>query len=140
MPIGACAIPKKKEDKVMKSILGVVLVAALICVFATILIGAPPSGQQNPKGRVSPQAVSQKGIKIPCPLSMVKAEITTPLPAGWWQTPQEGKLIHTKIQNIGGKKDLCCGYWGYGTTIWIMHEMPAGTSECQVLPDGFICR
>ena len=133
-------IPKKKEDKVMKTILGVVLAAFLVCVFATILIGAQTQVQQNQKARVAPQAVQAKEIKIACPLSMVRAEITTSLPAGWWQTPQEGKLIHTKIQKIGGESSLCCGYQGYGTTIWIMHKMPAGTSACVVLPDGFICR
>ena len=124
----------------MKSILRVVLVATLICVFAMIQVGAQTKVQGTQKEKVSPQVVPIKGTKIACPLSMVKAEITTPLPAGWWQTPQEGKLIHTKIQNIGGKKTLCCGYWGYGTTVWIMHEMPAGVSECRVLSDGFICR
>jgi hypothetical protein len=130
---------KKKEDRVMKSILAVVLVVALVCVFATIYVEGQTRAQETQKQRVSPQAVSIKGTKITCPLSMVKTEITTPLPQGWWQTPQEGKLIHTKIQNIGGKKTLCCGYWGYGTTVWIMHEMPAGVSECKVLPDGFMC-
>jgi hypothetical protein len=133
-------IPKKKEDKVMKSILRVVLAAALVCVFATVLIGAQKVVPQSQKERVSPQVVPTKEIKITCPLSMVKAEITTPLPAGWWQTPQEGKLINTKIQNIGGKKALCCGYQVYGTTVWIMHAMPAGVSGCRVLPDGFICQ
>ena len=124
----------------MKSILRVVVVVVLICVFATIYVGAQTKGAATQKAKVSQQVVSTKEIKITCPLSMVKAEITTPLPAGWWQTPQEGKLIHTKIQNIGGKQTLCCGYWGYGTTVWIMHEMPAGVSGCKVLPDGFICQ
>jgi hypothetical protein len=140
MSIGACAIPKKKEDKVMKTSLVVILVAALVCIFATIHVVAQTNVPQNQKEKVSQQVMPTKEIKIACPLSMVRAEITTPLPAGWWQTPQEGKLIHTKIQNIGGKRTLCCGYWGYGTTVWIMHEMPAGVSGCRVLPDGFVCR
>lgn len=123
----------------MKSILVIVLMAALVCIFAPIHVGAQTRVQGTQKEKVSPQVVPTKSIKITCPLSMVKAEITTPIPAGWWQTPQEGKLIHTKIQKIGGESTLCCGYWGYGTTVWIMHKMPAGVSGCQVLPDGFIC-
>ena len=124
----------------MKSILAVVLVAVLVCVFAAMYVGAQTKVSESQKLKTSEQVAPAKGIKIACPLAMVKAEITTPLPAGWWQTPQEGKLTHTKIQNIGGKRTLCCGYWGYDTTVWIMHDMPAGVSECKVLPDGFICR
>jgi hypothetical protein len=133
MSIGARAIPKKKEDKVMKTSLLVVLVAYLVCIFATIYVGAQTMVQGNQGEKVSQKVVPMKEVKITCPLSMVRAEITTPLLAGQWQTPQEGKLVHTKIQNIGGKKTLCREYWWYGTTVWIMHEMPTGVSGYRVL-------
>ena len=75
---------------------------------------------------------------IECPLTQARTEITSPLPSGWWQTPQQGSLEETKIQNIGGTPTLMCGYWAYGQTVYVMREAPAGAT-CTADGNGFTC-
>jgi hypothetical protein len=76
--------------------------------------------------------------RFDCPLSQARTEITSPLPSGWWQTPQVGSLQDTNIQNIGGDPTMMCGYWAYGKNVWVMHKVPAGTN-CVADATGFTC-
>ena len=73
-------------------------------------------------------------------LKQVKAEVTSQLPEGFWQTPQTGNLVKKQIGNIGGKPTLMCGYKVYNTTVFIMHDMPAGAGSCRPDPHGFVCK
>lgn len=83
----------------------------------------------------SAQAAAER---IECPLTQARTEITSPLPSGWWQTPQQGALEETKIQNIGGKPALMCGYWAYGQTVYILRDAPEGAT-CTADASGFTC-
>lgn len=76
--------------------------------------------------------------RIECPLDQASTEITSPLPNGWWQTPQGGRLQDTKVEMVGGKPTLMCGYWAYGTTVYIMSYAPQG-AECSADATGFTC-
>ena len=67
--------------------------------------------------------------QIYCPVSEVTTEITTPIPSPWWQTPQVGGLVETRIEWIGGQPTLMCLYWAYGSSVAVMHLAP--TPECR---------
>ena len=86
---------------------------------------------------VSSIAAAQ-AIFIPCPIKQARTEVVTPLPKGWWQTPQVGNLTGTQIQTIGGQPTLVCKYWAYGTNVSVMLRQPAGT-HCTAQPGGFAC-
>jgi hypothetical protein len=75
---------------------------------------------------------------IKCPVEKVRTEITTPLPSGWWQTPQVGSLTGTRIGTVGGQKTLMCDYWAYGDSVAVMHKAPAGKT-CRAVSGGFRC-
>ena len=75
---------------------------------------------------------------ITCPVDKLRTEVVSDLPRGWWQTPQVGNLVDTRIQNIGGRDTLVCAYRGYGGTVSVMREAPAG-SRCRARTDGFSC-
>lgn len=77
-------------------------------------------------------------VEIDCPLQEVRTEITSSLPAGWWQTPQVGRLTDIKLANIGGKPTLMCGYQAYGDTAYILREAPEGAT-CETTGTGFFC-
>lgn len=77
-------------------------------------------------------------VEIDCPLQQVRTEITSDLPAGWWQTPQGGRLTDTKLANIGGKPTLLCGYQAYGDVAYILREAPEGAT-CEATATGFFC-
>ncbi len=97
---------------------------------------------------VATTAVMVAGFMIPAAfaeqhvmcLKQIRAEVTTQLPGGWWQTPQVGSLVKKQIGNIGGKQTLMCGYAAYNTVLFIMHEFPAGVKECRPDSEGFVCR
>ncbi len=76
--------------------------------------------------------------RIECPVNQVRTEITTPLPSGWWQTPQVGNLQDTRITEMGGDTVLMCGYWAYGETVYIMKKAPTDTN-CTADATGFNC-
>jgi len=84
---------------------------------------------------VPAQAAPQR---IDCPAGQVQTRIVTPLPAGWWETPQIGNVANTKIADIGGKPTLMCGYNAFGTVVYTMKEAPVGT-ECVAESNGFTC-
>ena len=77
-------------------------------------------------------------VVINCPVDKVRTEITTPLPSGWWQTPQVGSLTGTRIGSVGGKTTFFCEYWAYGDKVSVMREAPAGMT-CQAISNGFRC-
>ena len=81
---------------------------------------------------------SQK-VEILCPIKQIQAEITTPLPSPWWQTPQINSLLGVSIQTIGGTPTLVCEYRAYGTTVGIMRRFPEGKTNCEANRDRFIC-
>lgn len=80
------------------------------------------------------------GQDIPCPVPEVRAEITTALPAPWWNTPQVGGVMSVHVDQVGGKKVLMCEYQAYGRTIPVMREMPPGVADCSPKDKGFVCR
>ncbi len=129
----------------MRATTKIVMLAVVTCISA-LLVGGEVAAQTVPgtgavvttQGR-SPN-IPPAVFKVDCPLAQARTEITTAIPSPWWQTPQIGKLTKTKVDVIGGEKTLCCGYWAYGTTVWVMQKMPAGTTKCTVLPTGFVCR
>lgn len=103
-----------------------------------------PSGEKqsqpfggNPRS-VTGGPIRPNGQGISCPVSGVRTEITTPLPKPWWNTPQEGNLIGTTIDKIGGKDTLICQYWAYGIRVSVMRLPPAGMN-CQAVNRGFLC-
>ena len=65
-------------------------------------------------------------INIYCPKQKVRTEITTPLPSGWWQTPQVGSLLNTEVKNLAGKPTIFCKYWAYGRKVSVMKKVPRG--------------
>jgi hypothetical protein len=77
---------------------------------------------------------------VSCPHGEVRAEITSQLPAGWYQTPQEGKFVRSQVGNIGGTKTLMCGYRLYGTTVFLMRPFPENFSACTPFKSGFQCK
>ena len=85
-----------------------------------------------------PLAVNAAPVTINCPVDKVRTEITTRLPSGWWQTPQVGNLVGTRIAKVGGKRTLICEYWAYGDKVSVMRLKPAGKS-CSPTSTGFRC-
>lgn len=85
------------------------------------------------------QSAQAAAVRIECPLDQARTEITSPLPSGWWQTPQMGRLQETRIDNIGGDRTLMCGYWAFGKTVYIMQKAPASMS-CNKDARGFTCQ
>jgi len=87
------------------------------------------------------RAEGQDTVRINCPLAYARTEVTTPLPAGWWNTPQEGQLIGTRVEAVGGEKTLVCAYWAYGMPkgVSIMHLFPEGMAVCRADKTGFTC-
>lgn len=76
---------------------------------------------------------------IACPLQQIETKVKTALPAGWWDTPQVGKLQNTQIMNIGGKQTLQCFYWAYDKSIPLMKLAPEGKT-CSAVQGGFSCQ
>lgn len=76
---------------------------------------------------------------VQCPLERANTTVTSPLPEPWWTTPQVGTLQDVKIETIGNKRTLMCGYWAYGTTVYVMREFPKGTTDCRPAKNGFWC-
>ncbi len=74
---------------------------------------------------------------IPCPVSEVTTEVTTPLPDSWWQTPQIGQLLETRIGVVGGEATLMCLYRAYDTSVAVMMRAPS--DSCSALGGGFQC-
>ena len=79
--------------------------------------------------------VAAPSTRIDCPLRESRREVTTPLPAGWWNTPYIDKLKSTYVQNVGGSPTLMCDYGNGGI---IMHLAPAGMM-CQPAGQAFVC-
>jgi hypothetical protein len=77
---------------------------------------------------------------VPCPVNTVRTEIITSLPSPWWQTPQEGRLVGTRVASVAGRRTLVCEYSAYGTKVAVMREFPSGAIECRPTPTGFRCR
>jgi len=87
------------------------------------------------------KTLPSKGHEIQCPFEQVQTEITTPLPEGWWNTPQIGNLVRTRVDTIGGDLTLMCGYEAYKCVVYIMMKSPAGTTACKVTGKGkFVCK
>jgi hypothetical protein len=76
---------------------------------------------------------------VACPLQQARTEITSNLPQGWWNTPQLGPLEDVRVETVGGKPTLMCGYWAYNTHVFVMRRVPQGISYCEPNGAGFIC-
>ena len=82
-----------------------------------------------------------RSVNIFCPIETARTEMVTPLPEGWWQTPQVGRLLSLGIQNIGGEQTMVCRYSAYGTQVSVMRRFPEGRSDCRVTgTNRFTCR
>ncbi len=77
---------------------------------------------------------------VPCPIAQAKTQVTDNVPGPWWQTPQVGSVVGTKIMNIGGTPTLVCQYWAYGKTTGVMRKFPQGKTDCQPQGKGFVCQ
>jgi len=84
--------------------------------------------------------VSYAEQHVICPMNQAQAQITSPLPAGWTQTPQVGPLVKTQVGNIGGQRTLMCGYKVYNTTAFLMRPFPQAFNVCRPVKDGFMCK
>jgi hypothetical protein len=76
---------------------------------------------------------------VACPAPQLEAGVTTPLPQGWWATPQQGGLINTEVALIAGKQRLVCNYQVFGTKVPVMSAMPPGLTSCKPTNGGFSC-
>ena len=76
---------------------------------------------------------------VACPLETATTTVTSPLPEPWWTTPQVGRLEDVRIDTVGGKRTLSCGYRAYSTTVYVMREFPKGTTSCRAAKNGFWC-
>lgn len=77
-----------------------------------------------------------KAETIRCPLDQIRREVTTPLPAGWWNTPIVNSLTETKIITFSsGKKAMQCRYGPAGS---IMLEVRSDKT-CTAISGGFNC-
>jgi hypothetical protein len=94
----------------------------------------PPSSTPGPGVVIWPPVVLNL---IPCPLVTVVTQITTPIPAPWWQTPHQGRLQNRRIDIVGGKKTLICEYNAGRNRVWdVMRLYPEGTTECVLGLEG----
>jgi len=99
----------------------------------------PPSSKPGP-GLIWPP-VEDFALVI-CPLETVVTQITTPIPAPWWQTPSQGRLQNRRIDIVGGTKTLICEYNAGRNRVWpVMRLYPEGKTECVLSPTvpGFSC-
>jgi hypothetical protein len=90
------------------------------------------------KSEQKTENVSQK-VEVSCPTKEIRAEIITPLPSPWWQTPQVNSLFGVRIETIAGIQSLVCEYRVYGTTVGIMRHFPEGKTNCEANRDRFVC-
>lgn len=82
----------------------------------------------------APSAAMAETIR--CPLDQIRREVTTRLPAGWWNTPIVNSLTQTKIITFsGGKKAMQCLYGPAGS---IMLEVRSDKT-CTAISGGFNC-
>lgn len=96
---------------------------------ARVAVASPPPPRRADRARL-----------IACPVKSVRAEITTRLPDPWWQTPQMGGVVDTKVMNVGGTQTLTCFYQAYGNSVAVMRKMPRNTRHCEPVRGGFRCR
>lgn len=90
---------------------------------------------------IDPPTPPLSSVNIFCPIETARTELVTPLPEGWWQTPQVGRLLSIGIQNVGGERTLVCRYGAYGTQVSVMRRFPEGRSDCRVTgTNRFTCR
>jgi hypothetical protein len=89
-------------------------------------------------GLLSQGALAQDKF-VGCPVEQLSTAVVSPLPDGWWATPQQGELLSTEVRAIGGAKTLICNYRGFGTTIAVMREMPGEFAACAPAAGGFSC-
>lgn len=108
--------------------------AAVHC--ALILALTAPLAQQSPAAGQSLTANNY----VPCPIVKAKTQVTNNIPGPWWQTPQLGSVVGTKIMNVGGDPTLVCEYWAYGKTTAVMRKFPQGKTDCQPQGKGFVCQ
>jgi hypothetical protein len=142
-----------RKRKIVFTACALVVVCICICCFAITVEAAQakalkrpvtnlPNPQEDGQDQTEISVVSGNGtIRIRCPLKTARTEITTPLPEGWWNTPQEGRLMGTSIQTISGEKSMVCSYWAYDLPrgVGIGHLFPEGVSDCKAVKGGFVC-
>ena len=90
---------------------------------------------------IDPPIPPLSSVNVFCPIEQARTEMVSPLPEGWWQTPQLGRLVSLGIQNIGGQQTMVCRYNAYGTQVSVMRLFPEGRSDCRVTgTNRFTCR
>jgi hypothetical protein len=124
----------------------VMLALTLAMLGVTPVHAADPPRIMEQQPRQIPEKLPPIPNKIPpgfqqfvkCPLESIRVEITTPLPASWWNTPQVGNLVNVRLDNIVGKA-LVCEYSIYGLKWPVMRYFPQGTTNCSPAKTGFSC-
>lgn len=105
-----------------------VVVVVMVLSSGVVLFGASKSRRASTAGRQF----------VGCPLEVATTTVTNPLPRPWWTTPQRGRLREVRVEEVGGRPTLMCGYWAYSTTVYVMREPPKGTT-CTPEGNGFSC-
>lgn len=84
---------------------------------------------------------AQEEQLIRCPVTEVMAEVTTPMPEGWWHAPQLGRITDSRVQQVGGKPVLACLYDVYGKPVAVIRRPPEDAPNCMARAKGysFVC-
>lgn len=68
--------------------------------------------------------------EIKCPVDMLRAQVSTPLPEGWWYSPTEGGVKSVRAQTIAGQPMLICIYQAFHGQVSVSRHAPKG-KQCQ---------
>lgn len=85
---------------------------------------------------------AMEDLIVLCPGNEVDAGVLTPLPEGWWNTPQLGRIAGAEVRQVGGEPVLTCRYRANGNEITVMRHPPKDAPSCRPRLSGFsfICR
>jgi hypothetical protein len=90
----------------------------------------------------SPSALAANYNYFGCP-SNVRAEVTSPLPAGWVATAQSSSPVEARMETIAGSPAMACKYRMFGTLYTVWRRIPPGHDQCFVSSTNnlqFACR
>jgi len=80
---------------------------------------------------------AMEDLIVLCPGNEVDAGILSPLPEGWWSTPQLGRITGAEVRQVGGEPVLACLYQANGNEIAVMRRPPQDATLCRPRLSGF---